>query len=39
MFKHISLITSVKIGDISTARSFELLFEIVYQDSMNFRFI
>ena len=29
MFKHISLITGVEIVDISTARLYELLFEIV----------
>ena len=32
MFEHISLITGVKIGDISTARLYELQFEIVKQD-------
>ena len=37
MLKHIYLITGVEIGDISTARLYELLFEIAYRYSMNLR--
>ena len=38
MFEHIYLITVIKIGDISTARLYELLFEVAYQDSINLRY-
>ena len=39
MLEHISLIIGVKIGDISTVRLYELLFEIALQHSMNLRFL